>query len=283
MSASTRRNEPHTYVIDRNWMKLPDDVELGIIGGVAVDSQDTVYVFHRGKGPIASFGSNGEFLNAFGDDQIDDPHGISVGGDDVLYVVDRDGHQVFRYSREGEILLRLGARGQPSFEAPFNHPTDAFEGSGGEVYVSDGYGNSRVHKFSSDGAHLMSWGRFGTSPGEFSVPHGICLDAQGRVYVADRDNHRIQIFTADGQYISQWNGFYRPTDVQIDRNGAVYVSDLAGRLSVFDQDGILLGRARAGQTGKGDRAHGICVDSRGIVYIALASTNVVEKYVPSGN
>ena len=282
MSATKQRNEPYNYVIDRDWMKLPDEMELGIIGGIAVDSQDTVYVFHRGKGPIASFGSDGEFLNAFGDDEIDDPHGISVGRDDVLYVVDRDGHQIFKYSREGEILLRLGTRGQSSFEAPFNHPTDAFEGSGGEIYVSDGYGNSRVHKFSSDGAHVMSWGRSGTGPGQFCVPHGICVDAHGRVYVADRDNHRIQIFRADGQFLSEWNGFYRPTDVQIDRNGAIYVSDLGGRFSVFDQDGNLLGRARVGQTGKGDRAHGVCVNSRGIVYVALASTDVVEKYVPSG-
>jgi DNA-binding beta-propeller fold protein YncE len=280
MSATSSRKEPYSYVIDRDWMKLPEEMELGIIGGVAVDSEDNVYLFHRGKGPIASFSSDGAFLNAFGDDDIEDPHGISVGADDVLYVVDRDGHQIFRYSQGGEILLRLGSRGQASFEAPFNHPTDAFEGSGGEIYVSDGYGNSRVHKFSSDGAHLMSWGRSGTGPGEFSVPHGICVDTQGRVYVADRDNHRVQIFTGDGQYLSEWNGYYRPTDVQIDRNGAVYVSDLAGRISVYDQDGNLLGRVRVGQTGKGDRAHGVCVNSKGIVYVALASTDVVEKYIP---
>ena len=171
--------------------------------------------------------------------------------------------------------MTLGTAGVPSFQAPFNHPADIAVGPNGDIYVADGYGNSRVHRFSADGALILSWGSPGKGPGEFSVPHGVWVDRNERVYVADREHGRVQVFTPEGEFIDQWTDFFRCTDVYVDADGAVYVTDLIPRLSVFDSSGKMVARGRPVL----NTPHGLYGDSHGDLYFAEASARRLSKLV----
>jgi len=263
-----------SYAVAPSWGKLPRDWELGMVSAVAVDSKDRVYVYNRGTHPLVMFDRDGNFLASWGEGSTADPHGIFVGPDDGIYLVDRDAHVVQKFSPQGELLLTLGSRCRPSNEAPFSHPTNVAVSPSGEIYVTDGYGNSRVHIFSADGKLLSSFGAPGSGPGEFMVPHGIWVDGTGRVYVVDRENHRVQIFSSDGRFITQWTGFYRPTDIYVDAHDRAYIVDHIPRFSVFGLEGKLLARGRTR-----DVCHGIWGDSRGDLYGALVFERRVEKYV----
>ena len=265
----------YRYELLPSWGELPQGWEFGVVSAVATDSQDRVYAYNRGEHPLVVFDRDGHFLASWGEGVMMDPHGIFIGHDDHVYLVDRDAHQVLKFTSEGKLLLVLGNKGRPSEEAPFNHPTNVAVSSTGDIYVSDGYANSRVHKFSAEGRFLLSWGTPGSSPGELRVPHGIALDKAGRVYVADRENNRIQLFTSEGTVITQWTDFEKPMDVYVDANQAVYVSDQVPRLTILDSEGNILSRGRIGGQG-----HGIWADSRGDLYVSLTDTQKkVLKYV----
>ena len=137
------------------------------------------------------------------------------------------------------------------WQAPFNHPADVAVSPGGDIYVADGYGNSSIHKFSESGEYLLSWGAPGTEPGELSTPHGIWVDSKSRVYVADRENSRVQIFDTDGEYITEWIDLYHPMDIWFDDNDIAFVSDQTPRFSVLDEQGKLLSRGKAPDAGLG--------------------------------
>lgn len=264
----------YRYEVTRNWAQLPEGWSFGTISAVAADSKDRVYVFTRGEHPVIVFDPDGNFLSSWGEGAILDAHGIFISPDDHVYLVDRDGHQVLKYTTEGQLVMTLGTRGQPSLEAPFNHPAGAAVAPTGEIYVCDGYANSRVHKFSSDGKHMLSWGSPGSGPGQFYVPHGIWVDHSGRVYVADRENNRLQIFSSEGEFIAQWADLYRPTDIYMDKEQAVYVTDHIPRFSIFDTHGNLLSRGRLE-----DAVHSIWGDSHSSFYVALGYYPRVEKHV----
>ena len=157
-------------------------------------------------------------------------------------------------------------------QAPFNHPADICVAPSGELFVADGYGNSSVHRFAADGTFIASFGSPGRGPGEFIVPHSIRVSADGRVYVADRENNRVQVFTSDGQFLDQWTDFKCPMGVHIDAQQTVYVSDQVPRLSILDLDGNLLARGRTFEN-----AHQIYTDSQGNIYGADTSTQRVQK------
>ena len=192
------------------WAKLPMGVTFkGDATSVATDSDDNVYVFNRGSHPVAVFDSSGNFLEGWGQGEFDRPHGIAVDDDDNLYFVDDGGHFVQKRTREGQVIFTLGDRGNP---APwqgggmFNRPTGVcINPDNGDFFVSDGYGNSRVHKFDADGNHIKSWGEPGTGPGQFSLPHNIAMSGTDRVVVCDRENFRVQVFTTDGEFVDQWH------------------------------------------------------------------------------
>ena len=265
----------YRYELLPSWGELPNGWEFGAVSSVATDSKGRVYACNRGEHPVVVFDSDGHFLASWGEDVIMDSHGIFIDHDDDVYIVDRDAHQVLKFTSEGDLLLVLGDKGCPSEETPFNHPADVTVSSTGDIYVSDGYANSRVHKFSTDGKYLLSWGIPGSSPGAFRVPHGIAMSEAGRVYVADRENNRIQLFTSDGAFITQWTDFEKPMAVFVDANQAVYVSDQVPRLTIVDSEGNLLSRGRIGGTG-----HGIWVDSKGDLYVGLTDAQKkVLKYV----
>jgi DNA-binding beta-propeller fold protein YncE len=218
----------HRYRVEPDWARLPDGEKFGIVVGVACDSQRNVYVYARGPRPVSVFAPDGRFLRSWGEDLILDAHTIHVTPEDVVWLTDRDAHQVIACDPFGRVLRRLGERGVAQHEAPFNHPSGvAVDPASGDVYVADGYGNARVHRFDASGAFVLGWGRRGVGDGEFIVPHGVWVDGD-RVIVADRDNSRLQLFDREGRFLAAWRGFFRPTSV-FGADGLLYVTDLSSR------------------------------------------------------
>jgi len=276
--------EPFAYDVQANWAQLPHGWEIGDVGGIAVDAKDNVFVFNRGDHPMIIFNRHGEFLSSWGEGVFTRPHGLDIGPDGSVYCTDDGDHTVRKCSPDGQVLLVIGLPGKPA-EAmsgePFNRCTHTALSPSGEIYVSDGYLNARVHKFSPQGELILSWGSSGALPGQFHLPHNICTDDAGRIYVADRENHRIQAFEADGQLLQVWGGLNRPCALCNSRAGAArfYVGELgdhgdAGgppRLSVVAGNGDIL--ARIGSRPAGVDAdqflapHGMAVDSVGDLYV----------------
>ena len=263
----------YLYEIIRPWGELPPGMEFGSVSHVAVDSQDRVYAFQRKDPPVVVFDREGKYLNSWGSGMFLDAHGIYISADDHIYLGNRDAHQVVKCTLDGQVVMTLGTAGVPSFPGPFNHPADVAVGPNGDIYVADGYGNSRVHRFSANGQLILSWGSPGKGPGEFSVPHGVWVDRNDRVYVADRENGRVQLFTPEGEFIDQWTNFFRATDVYVDADDIVYVTDLVPRLSVFDHSGKLIARGRPVL----NMAHGLYGDSHGDLYVAEAGERQLTK------
>jgi DNA-binding beta-propeller fold protein YncE len=265
------------------WLKLPDDVKLGPVSAVATDSKDRVYVFHRGKRPVLVFDRDGKFLRSWGDDHLKTPHGLRIDRDDNVWVTDIGNHQVLKFDAAGKLLLTLGKKGEPG-DGPeqFDRPTDVAVVPGGDFYVTDGYGNSRVLKFSKDGKLLGQWGKKGKGEGEFNLPHAICLDSKGRVYVGDRENNRVQVFDADGKFLAQWTESGAPYGLFLARDGRMFVADgRAGWVKVLDDKGKPLGRWGEKGDGPGQfkMPHMLCVDSQGAVYVAEVDGRRIQKFV----
>ncbi|MDP6556505.1 MAG: peptidyl-alpha-hydroxyglycine alpha-amidating lyase family protein [Pirellulaceae bacterium] len=288
-------------VID--WTQLPSDVAIVEAVGVAVDSHDRVFVFNRGGPPVVVLSRDGQFLNAWGDGSFVRPHGIWIANDDTLYLTDDLGHRVQQFTADGELLRTIGPSGEPSTTGvegfdyrkithgaePYNLPTNAIVMSDGEIFVADGYGNARIHHFSADGELLMSWGEPGVAEGQFCIPHGLGVDDRGVLYVADRENSRIQLFNRDGELQDIWTDVIRPCEVFIGRDQLVYIAELGGRaglfpwlernshaiggrLSIFNRRGELLSRWGGGNDPSSPcefyAPHDICVDSQGSIYLS---------------
>jgi DNA-binding beta-propeller fold protein YncE len=273
------------------------------VAAVAVDSRDQVYVFNRGPHPMMVFDRDGNFLRSWGEDVFPHPHGAYCAPDDTLYLTDDGDHTVRKCTLDGKVLMELGIPGRPApYQSgdPFNRCTHTALSPEGDLYVSDGYGNARVHKYTADGRPILSWGEPGTDPGQFNFPHNICCDADGWVYVADRESHRIQIFDGKGRYETQWNNLHRPSGLfmapgkcpicYIGECGPVMgvnrkSANLGPRLSIVDHEGRLLARfgdvAGAGNApGQFISPHGVAVDSRGDVYVGEVSATAWPQLKP---
>lgn len=291
------------FEVCAGWGTLPDGWRFVEVAGVATDSRDLVFVFNRGEHPIVVFDREGRFVRSWGEGLFARPHGITIGPDDTVYCTDDLDHTVKVLTPEGKLLRILGTSGSPSDTGatsidfrtirhagpPFHFPTNLALASDGSLYVSDGYGNARVHKFDPDGRYRSSWGKPGEGPGEFRVPHGIAVGPADTVVVADRENSRLQFFGPDGQFLEQWTEIARPCQVVVDEEGIVYVAELGyragmwpgttapspdatgGRISVFDPDGQLLTRWGGGsnpcEPGDFFAPHDLCLDSRGDLYV----------------
>ena len=264
------------YEYDPGWAKLPAGHSFQGPSGVAVDSHDRVYVYQRQGPPVLVFDRQGHFLAPW--DRPGgvpaDAHHVHVGPDDTVYLVDRDAHQVLRYTSDGELLSSMGTRDRAALQAPFNHPADICVAPSGELFVADGYGNSSVHRFTADGVYISSFGGPGRGPGEFLVPHAVRVSNDGRVYVADRENNRVQVFTTDGQFVDQWTDFKCPMGIHIDAQQTVYVTDQVPRISILNLDGELLARGRTFEY-----AHQVYTDSRGDIYGIDTANQRVQKLV----
>jgi peptidylamidoglycolate lyase len=300
------------YALVPVWPLLPSGLTLGQVSGVAVDSSGQVFVFHRadrvwqgealGTDPIllptvsVFDAATGRLLTQWGAGAFVLPHGLALDPDQNLWLTDVGLHQVFKYDRAGRQLLALGVAGVPGADpAHFNQPTDVAVAPDGTVFVSDGYGNARVVRFSPDGAYLGEWGTPGDGPGQFDVPHGLALDARGRVYVADRGNARLQIFDASGRYLAAWQGRHlgRPWAVRVGADGSVYVVDGGDQPVLFpdrarivrlDAVGSVLASfgAYGAQPGQFTWPHAIALGPDGSLYIGEVSTGMrVQKFVPT--
>ena len=261
------------YRVERHWGRLPADLGLVAISQLAVDTRGRVYVFQRSDPPVVVFEPNGDFRAAWGRGRIADAHGIFVTGDDRVLLVDRDAHQILIFTTEGEEIGSLGTRHSPRFQAPFNHPTDVAVAADGDIYISDGYGNSVVHRFSAEGRHLSTWGRPGTGPGEFTTPHAVWVDRADRVLVADRENDRVQVFDRDGGFLEAWTDVYHPMDICEDGRGGILVTDQIPRLSMLSPDGALVGRCRGVWVG----AHGVAANAAGDIFLAEIQPSRITK------
>ena len=279
-----------TYELIENWAKPPQGWTFDVVTSIAVDSNDNVYAFQRKDPPIVVFDSDGNFISSWGNGTIDFAHGIDIGPDGFIYLTDRDHHVVLKYTLDGKPLMILGTRYQHSDTGtteeggkvlqpggPFNRPAGAYPGPSGDIYVADGYCNCRVHRFSAKGELISSWGEPGTTaPNEFQVPHCVKTDREGTVYVCDRDNSRLQIFSATGEFKTMWTDLERPTAIFLDANETIYITELASRVSIWDKQGNLLQRVDA------PSAHWIYGDSKGNLYVSGASAKGVTKLAKRG-
>ena len=253
------------YKIERRWCKPSGSEPFGFISDLVVDSDGNVHVGHRGTdSPVLVFDSSGTFVRSWGQGLIADAHYMSITENDLILLADRDAHQILAFDTDGDLQFRLGERHHPQWQAPFNHPTAASMSASGDIYVSDGYGNSVVHKFSRDGALLQTWGKRGDSSGEFTTPHCVWVDRSNRVYVADRENDRLQVFDSEGAYVAEWGDFYHPMKIYVDDRDLIFVTDQIPRISMLNASGELVGRCRGAIMG----AHGLWGDSAGNLYMA---------------
>lgn len=282
--------DKYTYELVDGWAKCPKGWSFIDVCGLSIDSQDRVYILNRGAHPVMVFDREGNLLTSWGEGFFKRAHGTCIGRDGSIYCTDDENHTVSKFTPEGKLLQVLGNKGQPSDTGyspqsdllaslatikrggpPFNRPTGVALSASDEIYVSDGYGNARVHKFTPQGRLLFSWGEPGDAPGQFKLPHSVRIDKQERVWVADRENNRIQIFNTQGEFLERWTDLLRPTDICIDEEETVYVSELGLRVSIFTIDGKLLARwSSLGQDKKTDlfvAPHAIAVDSKGDLYI----------------
>ena len=301
------RAEPYTVV--HGWPVLPEGYVLGQVSGVGVDSHNHVFVFHRGEQSWAQDkshaissptilmfeGASGKLLASWGENRFLEPHGLRVDRDDNVWLTDRALQQVFKFSHDGRLLMTLGTERAAGLDgAHFNKPTDVAFAADGSIYVSDGYGNNRIAKFSADGKFLLDWGRKGQGPGEFDLPHNVAVDAQGLVYVADRSNSRIQVFDANGKFLRMWKSeeLGRPWGLAIGPDNLLYVVDGGdlkpappdrGRVLKLDLQGRILTKwSRFGNyDGQIYWGHDLAVGKDGAVYVGDVYHGMrVQKFIP---
>jgi DNA-binding beta-propeller fold protein YncE len=281
-SASAAR-AGETYKLDPDFPRLPADVKLGAVSAVATDSHGDVLVFHRGEPPILVFDTSGKLLRSFGKGLFASAHGLRVDRDDNVWVTDNMNHTVLKLSPDGKVLLTLGERNRPGDdERRFNRPTDVAFAPNGDFYVSDGYGNSRVVKFDRDGKFILSWGRKGKADGEFDLPHAVRIDSKGSVYVADRENDRIQVFDPNGKFLRKIKGV-APFGLFITPDDTLFVADgRANRVVKMNTEGKVLASFGEKGTGPGqfDMAHAVTVARDGAVYVCDINGKRVQKFVP---
>lgn len=277
------------------WPNVPRQIEFVECPGVAVDSQDKVYLLTRGADPIVIFDKDGHYLNTIGKGMFSESrtHGLYIAHDDSILVADDGLHTIQKISPEGEKLMEIGQRNKPKpiwGGEPFNRPTSAaIRPDNGDIYVSDGYGNSRIHIFNADGDHKLSWGSPGIDAGQFMRPHNIALDGNNNVYVVDREAHRVQIFDDKGTFLRMWNNIHRP-DSMVLYGDHVYIGELNGmpgldtapgmghRVGIYDLKGDLVCRFGEEEEGEGPgqfiAPHGIAVDSDGSIYVSEVSYTI---------
>jgi peptidylglycine monooxygenase len=266
------------YRIQRPWGAVPDGA--GRVSDVAVDAEGRIFVLLRADAyvdPAAAtvivLDAQGKRLDAWGE-AVADGHMFAVAPDGSVHVVDRDAHEIIRFDVEGERLGSLGTRHAPG--APFNSPCDICFAPDGTIFVGDGYAASRIHRFKPDGTPDGGWGEPGRGPGQFCTPHAVWMNHHGELAVADRDNSRVQIFTASGAFLREITDLHKPMDIVADAEGNWWVTDQVPRLSVFSRQGALLGRARAVLNG----AHGLALHPDGSVLLAEMNPSRLTRLQP---
>jgi len=313
VGAQPANTQPNPYRTVEGWAKLPAGRTWGATSAVDVARDGrSIWIAERcGANTCAGsslpavllFDESGRLTTSFGAGMFVFPHGMHVDRGGNVWVTDargRDGkgHQVFKFSADGKVLLVLGKAGV-SGEGPdvFNQPSDVAVAANGDVFVADGHdenSNARIVKFSKDGKFIKAWGKHGKGAGEFEVPHGLAFDSRGRLFVADRGNNRIQIFDQEGKFLEEWKQFSRPSGIYIDKNDVIYVADSESNRKTNPgwKRGIRVGRVKDGKVTAfipdpepdpekvvTSAAEGVAADARGNVYGAEVGSRAVKKYV----
>ena len=325
-------DRPNPYRTVEGWATLPAGRTWGSTSAVAIDKDGvSVWVGERcGQNscvgsdldPILLFDTHGTLVRSFGKGMVNWPHGIHVDREGNVWVVDgRDnravaprsapadapspvqparvfGHQVLKFSPQGELLMRLGTDGSAREPGFFFQPNAVYVAPNGDIYVAEGHAsgagaNARVLRFDRTGKLISTWGKKGTGPSEFDQPHALAMDSQGRLFVGDRGNDRIQIFSASGTLLDTWFQFSRASGIFIDANDLIYVADSeSGSIEPTRpewQRGIRIGSARTGvvtsfipdpvtSTRNTSAAEGVAVDSRGVIYGAEVGPRALKRY-----
>lgn len=264
------RSEDVDFEPSLDFVQLPTGMKLGKCSAVSVNSKGDVFLFHRGRQPIIRLNAKGVYQSSWGDGMFHTPHGLRIDREDNVWVTDAGNHRVFKFSSTGRMLQVLG-NGKPGVAADqFNRPTDIAFNSKDEFFISDGYGNSRVMKFSPEGRFIGAWGTPGKGPGQFDLPHSIVVDAQDRVIVGDRENNRIQVFDSDGKHLATFAGF-APYGLALDKRGRLFVADgRAAKILHVGNDGKVVGSW--GQLGDGPgqfrMPHMLTFDASGNLLVA---------------
>jgi sugar lactone lactonase YvrE len=317
---------PNPYKTISGWAPLPDGRKWGGTSGVSISPEGNIWTFERCGAnscagsdvpPILEFDISGKLLKNFGGGMFLLPHGIFADKDGNVWVADGvggmttsddagkhgKGHQIFKFSPDGKLLMTLGKAGVPG-DGPdtFNRPSAVIVAPNGDIFVADGHEsppnsqvNARVVKFSKDGKFIKAWGKRGSAPGEFNGPHSLAFDSKGRLFVADRTNNRIQIFTQDGKFIAEWKQFGRPSGIFIDKADTMYVADSESTdqpgygYNPGCKRGIRIGSAKDGKVtafipdpdpkGPSSAAEGVAVDHDGNIYGAEVGPKDLKKYV----
>ncbi len=311
------------YEADAEWAKIPKGWSFREVAGVATDARSRVYVFSRSEHPMMVFDRDGEFLASWGEGVFAKPHNVRVSPDGFVFCSDMRDHTVRKFTPEGKLVMTLGTPKVPSdtgaeggnyktvkrSAGPFNGPTDVAFGPSGELYISDGYANARIHKFSASGKLLSSWGAPGDGPGEFCLPHGALIEDGKTLYVMDRENNRVQLFTLKGEFVSQWTDFAGPTGISAAADGSLILCEfgydpavptkysvpahgkrILPRVTIRSPEGELLGKIEGEDkcvSGSFFAPHTLCVDPNGDIYVgevpitrrAPAACHTLQKLV----
>ena len=298
------------YEVDPNWPERPTGILWGRTPGIAVDSKDQVWVFTRAEPPVQIYSAEGRFVHAWGVGLIGTKetglgsHQIKIDNKGMIWLADVADHVVLQVTPDGKVLKTLGTRGEPGCdEKHLDKPPDLAITPDGQVFVSDGYGNARIVHFDADGKFVKAWGKLGTGPGEFSLPHAIVADSKGKLYVADRNNARVQVFDQDGKFLDQWQNLIVPWGLCITPKDEIWVCgctpmqwrETDNTLSCppkdqvfmkFDTSGKALqiwtvpkGEDDEEQPGELNWVHGIAVDSKGNIYATDIIGERAQKFV----
>lgn len=303
-----RINTSMWYEVDPHWPQKPADFEWKAMPGVAVDRKDQVWAFTRSTPPVQVYSSDGRLVRAWGQDTIKTAHHIKIDRDENIWIADIGNHVVRKFNPAGQVLMTLGTVGEPGAdESHLNQPTDMAIAANGDVFVSDGYGNNRVVQFNARGKFVRQWGSLGTGPNQFSLPHAIAIDSAGRLYVADRNNVRVQVFDQRGKLLDSWRNLIVPWGFWVTPNDEIWVcgaSPMTWRddpaypgaplscppkdqiLMRFNTQGKLLqlwtipkGVDKHEQPGDVNWIHAMAVDSSGNIYVADIIGQRVQKFI----
>ena len=293
------------YQVDPHWPRRAANMTWGDMPGIAVDGQDRVYLFTRAPNPIQVYDADtGKFVRTWGHDTLKNAHHIKIDGEGNVWAADIGYHIVQKYTPEGKLLLTLGTKGVPGRDqAHFDKPTDMAITPAGDIFISDGYGNNRVIQFDKNGKFIQEWGEFGHKPGQFDIPHAIALDSKGRLYIADRNNARVQVFNQEGKFLDEWRDLIVPWGFCITKNDELWVCGSSpmrwrptdGSLGVppkdqvfmkFNGEGKLLqlwavpkGADGLERPGEVNWVHCIAVDSKGNLYVGDIKGRKAQKFV----
>ena len=291
------------YKVDPNWPRRPRNAKWGEMPGVAVDAKDQVYLFTRADPPVQVYQADGKFVRSWGKEEVRTAHYMRFGADGNVWVADTGKHVVMQFTPEGKLLRTLGTPGKLGCDGThLNQPTDMIATKDGEVFITDGYGNSRVAHFDAKGKFVKAWGKFGEAPGQFNLPHGIVVDSKGRLYVADRNNGRVQVFDREGKFLAQWSGLMVPWGLWINGKDEIWACGSShmpkkGKwrglppkdqiLIKFDTSGKVLEawsvpmvvKGKKPQPGQVNWLHAMALDSKGNIYLGDIKGRRAQKYV----